>query len=90
MDGVVYTEATSEDDVDADDHINGNVPEVKRTNLQGGYIKDVEVRITNKCQNCYRGKPAEQIQATKGARKLTKRATRQDKRIKRQRVQQRW
>ena len=43
MDWVVDTEATSKDDVDADDHIDGHVPEVKRSYLQGGCIKDVEV-----------------------------------------------
>ena len=35
VDGVVDAEAASEDDVDADDHIDGHVPEVKCSNLQG-------------------------------------------------------
>ena len=44
VDGVVYTEATSEDDVDADDHVDRHVPEVQCPNLQRRQVKDFEVR----------------------------------------------
>ena len=39
VDGVVNAETTSEDDVDADDHVDGHVPEVQRPNLQGGVLR---------------------------------------------------
>ena len=35
VNGVVNAETASEDDVDADDHVDGHVPEVQGANLQG-------------------------------------------------------
>ena len=43
VDRVVNAETASEDDVDADDHVDGHVPEVKGANLQGRHVKDLEV-----------------------------------------------
>ena len=54
VDGVVDAEAASEDDIDADDHIDGHVPEVKCSNLQGWYMWKV-LRYGQLDHNFYRG-----------------------------------
>ena len=39
VDGVVDAEAAGEDNVHADDHVDGHVPEVQSPNLQGGLLR---------------------------------------------------
>ena len=46
VNGVVNAETASKDDVDADDHVDGHVPEVQGANLQGQHVRDFEEKYS--------------------------------------------